>query len=264
VGLTNSLAAEFVREVGEAGFGAERFYHAQAFGSEAVLQTDALGVAEEEFDVPKFGKEGGDEVEEVGLVHGEGVIGEQLDEISEIITRVEGEPMNVCVEGEAGGSEKGAECLVGNADLVVALEVDARCFEKLDGGFRVHVLLEVEFEVEDPRARDSVEAGVHEVVGGSGGLRDGWVLWWAEVALGGPKSDADLDGLEDIYVAAEGLIVVFSLTACEVSDRPGDYAWKFGVHGNIGVFLDQLAQDVHLRFEVVPPDFPYSCCCACL
>ena len=139
----------------------------------------------------------------------------------------------------------------------MALEVDPAGAQELDGGFGVHVFGEVEVEVEDPRAGE-----VHQVVG-VGVLRAVHAaaqqfrvgLLGGEFAFGIPERDADLDGFEDVDVAAQRLIVVLGLAVPEAADRPRDDAGEFRVHRDVGVFEDELAQHRHFLLEVVPPDF---------
>ena len=138
----------------------------------------------------------------------------------------------------------------------MAVEVDAGGFEEFDGRLGVHVFFEVEVQIEDPGAGE-VEEGVVEWGFGVGGVAEegGVGVDGGQLAVGGPQGDADLDGFEDVDVAAQGLVVVLGFAAGEVADGTGYYAGELGVHADVGVGCYQLAQHGHFRVEVVLPDF---------
>ena len=105
----NAHTAQFVREVLEAALLAQGVDDAGPLGGEAGGGAQTLGVAEEELDVPEFGEVGFHEVEKVALGFGEGVVGEEFDQVAEVVAAVEGEPVYFGAEGEAGGCQEGAE-----------------------------------------------------------------------------------------------------------------------------------------------------------
>lgn len=110
---------------------------AQAFEDAAALRTaepaglvaELLGLAEEELDIPETREVEFDEGEEAILGSGEGVVGEEFDEVAEVVAAVEGEPVDVSLADEAGIGEAGAEGAVVDAGFFVAVEIDAAAFE---------------------------------------------------------------------------------------------------------------------------------------
>lgn len=137
---------------------------------------------------------------------------------------MEGEPGDVVHEGESRGCQGGAKGVVIDAVFLVFAEVESGFLKEIDGAFGEHVVFEGEAEIEGPGAGDQ-----HEIVEVGRSLHEGRVgLLRREFALRGPDGDAKLDGLEQIDVAAEGLVVIRGFVF-KVANGAGYYAREFRV-----------------------------------
>lgn len=118
---------------------------------EAPMQ--AVAELHQVLDVVDDGEVDVDQCEEGGVVVGEALAGEELEQVAEVVAAVEGDPIDGVVEDDARGHEELAEARGVDAAVGVAGEVDAALAEELDGVVGEDVLVGVELaEVELPYA----------------------------------------------------------------------------------------------------------------
>eukprot|EP00268_Persea_americana_P029904 TRINITY_DN288_c2_g2_i1.p2 TRINITY_DN288_c2_g2~~TRINITY_DN288_c2_g2_i1.p2 ORF type:complete len:149 (+),score=17.55 TRINITY_DN288_c2_g2_i1:506-952(+) len=122
-----------------------------------------------------------------------------------------------------------------DAPLVVLPEVDPALAEELDGVIGVDVAAHIEFpEIELPDA---------EPVGAAGG----------EVAVLVGEGETELDQFKEIDVGLQRLVEVVG-GGFEAADAAEDDAGELGVHGDVGVVVDNVADLGEFLLEVVLPD----------
>ena len=119
-----------------------------------------------------------------------------MDEIAKVVSGVEAEPLDFLHEDEAGREHHLGEGDRVDAVALVLVELNAGVLQQVDAVLGVHVLRQVELEVELPRGHavgGQVRPLVHE-------------------------GQAQLDDLEQVDVAAQQLILVVG--------RGGELAWN--------------------------------------
>ena len=82
---------------------------------------------------------------------GQVLVGEQIQQIPEIVPAVEGEPLDRFHEYQSGRQHHLGEVHRIDALLLMLIEEDARVLQQVDAVLGVHVLGQVELEVELPR-----------------------------------------------------------------------------------------------------------------
>jgi len=120
-----------------------------------LVQTAVKAVAElhEVLDVIYGGEIHVDQIEELHLRIGQILTRQELQQVPEIVTAMESNPMNVVIQNDPGRHEKLPETVRVDAVLVVLLEIDPALAQKLDGIVREDVLVHVELpEIELPDA----------------------------------------------------------------------------------------------------------------
>jgi len=80
------------------------------------------------------------QLEEVSLVRGQVLIGEQLKKVAEIVAGVEAQPLDVVHQNDAGAHQQLGELNGIDAVLLVLLELNARVLQQVDRVLRIHVL----------------------------------------------------------------------------------------------------------------------------
>lgn len=103
-------------------------------------------------------------------------------------------------------------------------EVEAGLFQQLDGTLGIHVLVKGKAEVERPGAR--AEDEVVEVW--RGGEKGGIGMLGGKVAVRSPDGYSKLDGLEQVDVASQGLVMIRGFVF-KVADGSSNYARKLGI-----------------------------------
>ncbi|URE02866.1 hypothetical protein MUK42_07226, partial [Musa troglodytarum] len=172
-----------------------------------------------------------DEIEEASLGVGEVLASEHLKKVAEVITAVEGDPVDGVIKHDTRRHEELAEAVGVDPLVVVLLEVDAALAEELDGVGREDVQLHVEFaEVELPYAA---------AVGAAGG----------QVAELVGEGEAELDQLEHVDVGLEGGIVKVG-AGPEASQGSAHDAGELRVHGDVGEVIHDLADQGKLRLQI--------------
>lgn len=129
------------------------------------IQSSMQIIAElhEMLDVIEVGKVHPDEVEETTLGGRQAPIHYELEQVTEIIATVEGDPSNVLIQDDPRRHEQLCEAVRVHAPFAVLLEIDATLAQQLDGIGGVSILPDVEFpEIELPHAV-SIRAAVWEV-----------------------------------------------------------------------------------------------------
>lgn len=155
-----------------------------------LVQTAVKAVAElhEVLDVVYGGKIHVDQIEKLRLRIGQILTRQELQQVPEIVTAMESNPMNVVIQNDPGGHEKFPETAGVDAVLVVLLEIDAALAQKLDGIVGEDVLVDVELpEIELP---DAARVGIVVDVGGTRG----------KVAVLVRECEPQLDELEHVDV----------------------------------------------------------------
>jgi hypothetical protein len=157
--------------------------HVEELGELVQAAVQAVAELHEVLDVVDGGEVNLHEPEEAGLRVGEGVAGEDLEQVPEVVAGVEGDPADGVAEHDPGGHEQLGEAARVDAALGVAAEVDAAVAEQLDGVGGVDVARVVELaEVELP---DAAAAGRCEGPGPRDGsspvgeekVRPSWMRW---------------------------------------------------------------------------------------
>ena len=86
------------------------------------------------------GEEQLQDVEELGFLTGEGLTGENLEEVSEIVSGVEREPHDVVEKNNPGRDQQRGELGWTDAVFFVLLELNSRISQKVDAVLSVHIL----------------------------------------------------------------------------------------------------------------------------
>lgn len=124
------------------------------------------------------------QIEEAHLCIGQILTRQELQQVPEIVTAVESNPMNVVIQDDPGGHEKLPETVGVDAVFVVPLEINPALPQELDGVVGEDVLVNVEFaKVELPDA-----------------ARAGFVAARGKVAVLVGESEAQLDEFEHVDV----------------------------------------------------------------
>jgi len=169
------------------------------------------------------------QVEKLRLVGRQRLVHENLEQVSEIVAGVKGEPVDVVGEDDAGRVHVLCERHHVDAVLLVNLELYTGPYQQIDGVLRIHILADVETEIKLPRGAARRLLAVLIV-----------------------KREPDLNDLEQIDVAAEQLILVVG-RALELPDGPRDDPRELGIHGDVGVLLDDVAHFTEFLIEVIIP-----------
>ncbi len=206
--------------------------HADDVGErvEAERVGEGLRVAQQVLDVDDVGEVEVEERREVGELLGQRLARRHAQQVCEVVARVEGDPLDLGLQHEARRDEQLREVLRVDAVVREQVEVDAAVAQQLDAIRRVDVRREVEAEVELPRA-DGV----------------------GDLAALVEQRDAELDHLEQVHVVVQARVVVV-LRRLEVADGLRDNAGELGVHRDVGVLDDELAQQAELLLQIVAPD----------
>ena len=114
------------------------------------------------------------------------LVGKKVNEIPKVVSRVETEPLDLLHEYEARGEHHLCESDGVDAVTLVLVELDARVLQQVNAVLGVHVLGQVELEVELPRGY-TVGRQVCRLV---------------------HESQAELDDLERVDIAPEQLILI--------------------------------------------------------
>ncbi|GIX60999.1 peptidyl-tRNA hydrolase, PTH1 family [Babesia caballi] len=147
---------------------------------------------------------------------GEKVV-EQLEEVrlhvGKVVAAVEAHPDDVLVHDEAGRDDELPEVRDVNPLALVLVEVDSALFQQLNGVVGIHVALQVELEVKLPRRYP---------VG--------------RLPVGVRKGEPQLDELEEVHIALDGLVVVVVLVAGGLGHNTGELR----VDGDVRVLLQYV------------------------
>ena len=138
------------------------------------------------FDVVDVGEVQLEQLEKLALRLRQVLVGQQVEEVAEVVARVEAQPLHVLHQDEAGDEHHFGEVNRVNAFLFVLLELNPRVLEQVHRVLGVHVLRQVELEVELP--------------GGGSVLRQFAVLV--------EERQAKLDDLEQVDVTTQELVLV--------------------------------------------------------
>mmetsp|Transcript_28611 Transcript_28611/g.80604 ORF Transcript_28611/g.80604 Transcript_28611/m.80604 type:complete len:271 (+) Transcript_28611:293-1105(+) len=158
-----------------------------------------------------------------------------LQEVSKIIATVESDPPYLLVQHNSRGHEKLAELRDINASLLYLIEIDATLLQQLNAALRIHVIREPKLpEVELPHTQLAVATRKVSML----------------VAECKPK----LNELQHIHIAPQSLIGV--LPVLEGAHRTCHNSREFSVHGQVGVFVNNGADDGHLFLQVFLPYLP--------
>lgn len=197
---------------------------------EATSQVLTSGVLHGEvLDVVDIREENIEELVEVTFLLRHGLKGEELEEVSEVISGVERDPDDVITQDNTGGGQLLAEIFHIYPALLVDFELDAGITEEIDRLLGVHVLREAQLEVKLPRAT---------------------IRWVLAVAVG--EGETDLDHFKEIHITPHGLVVVVR-NIPEGTHGSGHNSRELCIHGDIRVFFDESPDDVELFVEVVGP-----------
>ena len=112
----------------------------------------------------------------------------------------------------------------------MAVKINPRLLQELDGVLGVHVLVEI---------KSTVELVAVAALG-------------RRLAVLAAEADAELDDLQQVHVALQRL--VREAVRAQVADGLRHDAGELRVHGDVGVPLDELADDGHLGVESRRPD----------
>lgn len=148
--------------------------------------TEIFTTFHEIFDIVDAGKVGVQQVEEFLFGDGQLFASENLEEVSEIVTTMKGDPTNIGVQNDATAHEEFSKLLDVDSLFVVLFEVDSAFCEHLDGVLSIDILIEIKLEIELP----STDTG-------------------GQIALSITKSETELNDFEQIDIASKSLIVIF-------------------------------------------------------
>ncbi len=134
-------------------------------------------------------------------------------------------PSHVLVEHQSRGDQIRAKFERVDPVLFVLLEIDSGFLHHVDRSVGEHVRVQGKAEVELPGMRTG-----HEVVAIAGAVDARGVgrLGGRQVTVGREERDAQLQHLDEIDVASEGLIVIVGFTA-KRSHGPRHDTWEFGI-----------------------------------
>lgn len=89
--------------------------------------------------VVQTGEIGEQELQKARLVHGQVAASESLQEITEVVARVEGNPLNLVVEDEARHHQELSEVMHVDTKLLELFKVDARRLKEVDAILGEHI-----------------------------------------------------------------------------------------------------------------------------
>lgn len=147
---------------------------------------EVLGALHEVLDVVHVGEIKFQDLEELALGLGQRLVGEELEEVSEIVAAVKRQPLDGLHEHEPGGQHHLGKERGVDAFLLMLLELDARGLEQLHRVLGIHILGQVELEVELPRRRT-----LH-----------------GQMAFLVLKGQTQLDNLKQVHIATQKLILI--------------------------------------------------------
>jgi hypothetical protein len=172
--------------------------------------------------------------------------GEHPEQVAEVMPTVKSDPLDIVVEHDARRHHQHGEAGGVGALGRETLEVDSTAAEQVDGVTVARVAERVEAtEVELPDAGPAPRAARRELA----------------FLVG--EDEAELDELEHVDVALEDGVVALILVA-EWAHRLQYDAGELRVHGDAGVPVDDLPDQLELVLQVRRPDLADLHVCGCL